>query len=177
MKIHWMSATALAICVGLAGCTTSSVPAEWMSAYDDLNMNVLNDRDRDIVACLEGKGFPGFTVVWNGGIESPPLTTEQLEPSRKATKECQSEIGPGTGELSQEALEEHYQLEVVASECLSNLGLVANSEVPSLQKYLEDYGTANHWSAFGAVADQILSDGQLRGIAAECPDPNWFLGL
>lgn len=162
----------------LTGCSSNAVPTKWQAAYQSLNLTAVNARDQKVVDCLGDNGFPGFTVVWNGGIESPPLTTEQHDIVRETIKSCQDEVnGDRLASPSDDELADRYHLEVAASQCLDDHDYFAPTPPPSLQEYIDRIGTEKQWSAFGAIADQIHSDGDLRKIASDCPDPGWFAGL
>lgn len=171
------------VCVSIAvtvcsGCTSSTVPAEWQDAYQSLNLEALNARDHLVVDCLDEHGFPGFTVVWNGGIESPPLPVSQRDVVRETMAQCQDQLGgSGAQATSEKEITARYQLEVAATECLSNHGFSSADKPPSLQQYIDAFDTDEHWSAYGAIADQLKGESDLRKVGADCPDPGWFAGL
>jgi hypothetical protein len=173
------SVTCFAIAVLVfSGCSSNSVPPKWEAAYQALNLDTLNTRDQHIVDCLADHGFPGFTVNWNGGFESPPLPVEQRDVVKKTMALCMGKSGDGAvAPPNGNELTARYHLEIAAAKCLEDHGYPAESAPPSLQRFKELSGTDQFWSAYGAVADQLQSDSDLRKIGAVCPDPGWFAGL
>lgn len=146
----------------------------WNDAYQSLDMESLQDNDEKVVACLEDAGWPGFIAVWGGGIEYPLLDEDQMDVARAALKECAAEVNGDTPAPTSAQIETQYNLELAALECLKELDYEPVSKAPSLQRYIETYGTGDHWAAYLTVVDQIGGQGEFQKAATACPDPGSF---
>jgi hypothetical protein len=171
-KLIFVSASMLSLL--MVGCVAST-ESEWTESYQSLDASTLEDQAKEIVACLDEAGFPGYTTTFDGGVISPAYPEDQQDAYDAAFRACHEEVTadlPDVSRPTQGQLEALYGHEVAAWNCLTDLGY-ETSAPPSFQVYQGDWGTADQWSAWGAAADIIGSS--YRSVQEDCPDPGWFV--
>lgn len=161
----------------LSACTSIQGP-DWSSEYQKLSPDILQESAQKVVDCLTDAGFPGYTATWDGGVVSPEITPEQADLHREARTKCANEVGGPLAShppMDVAQLTKLYNLEVQAYGCLTDLGYSLSSP-PSLQKYLDDQGTAEVWGAWKQMTSQLTGESDFRKASRKCPDPMWFAG-
>lgn len=147
----------------------------WPEEYGALDVETLQDDAQAVVQCLEDEGFPGYTATADGSIQSPLIPEEQESAHVDAFDRCKEKVGfvmPSNQGLSHEQLEVLYRYEIEARACLSGLGY-ETVEPPTLQTYIDNYGTSEQWSAWREVGGAVGAN--FSSVAEQCPDPVWFL--
>ena len=176
MRNYRATALVLGSLVALQGCA-SEPSTRWDEAYAELSLDTVQETAQRAADCLEEAGFPGVTATWDGGVVSPVIPDDQVEAFKAARKTCNDQVfGASDRMISDESKTQLYHLQVASSKCLEGEGYPAGS-VPTLQTYLDSFGTATQWSAVSALPVETISEADYKKIARECPDPGWFVDL
>jgi len=129
----------------------------------------------EVVSCLDDAGYPGF-VIENGGVRSPSdISEDQFGPMQEAVVACQKQAGFYLDGIPAEELPRLYDLELVEQDCLRDLGY-DSPPPPSVQTFIDEYGTEDAWEAFGAVfyglPDSEQTEELYNSLQRECPRPS-----
>lgn len=149
----------------------------WLGAFPDVEVPEV-ERVRFIdwqewpavmASCLTDAGFP--TESAQGGLPTaPPGGQESAWALAAYTCSAQYPVDPQqTVALNDDQLRYLYEYYTqVAMPCMRGLGFHDFSATPSVQTFMDDYGTERGWSPFTDVADGA-SDELWQSIERECP--------
>lgn len=161
---------AAASVIALLGCS-SAVPAT--EDYRAISIQPALDQARKAQACVARMGFE-INVRPTGDFEytDKQVPDDQAPLVDAAIAECTKRHPAGRSDpWPRDKLPKLYALELAAAGCIKSLGLAVD-DPPSLQRFVDTYGTSHAWSARrSALLGNTVTQEAYDQLTVVCPDP------
>ena len=169
----------LAVVTSLVGCGDQNANEHEIGSPADESGLPESQAMEDMVSCMRDRGWDayrdelGFPAIDDTPPEQRDIMMDDFRACRETTGLAKIR---NKDSISTEQLQELYTQEVRNHECMLALGLESN-EPPTLQVYLDTYGTAEHYdSSVPGLTAQLGRDMYTETVLA-CPPPSWFMNL
>ena len=111
---------------------------------------------------------------WDGSISlEAPIPVEQGTAYNADYQDCLTKGRAQAPAETQEFKTARYDKQLDEKKCLEAQGY-SIGEAPTLQTYLDTYGTADEWFPMQAVDTSAMSMADQKVLFTSCPPPEWY---